>query len=153
MNHVNHPFFLALWCWIFHNVHFFLFYKEHFFVVQWITLLFNKVAIMAHYCCFKFSHWAALFNDDIILCNSILGGIFCRYDARRGFACVNAEQPGGRQCQDYKVRFTCPLAFCRVWTNSAQQLNNFQGVQSGWDNGWSQKKFLYCVVPCSPGDL
>lgn len=44
--------------------------------------------------------------------SSFLCQIFCRYDASRGFACVNAEQPGGRQCQDYKVRFTCPLAFC-----------------------------------------
>lgn len=44
--------------------------------------------------------------------------IFSRYDASRGFACVNAEQPGGNRCQDYKVRFTCPLAFCSVWTGT-----------------------------------
>lgn len=37
-----------------------------------------------------------------------------RYDATRGFACVNAEQPGGARCHDYKVRFTCPLDFCSV---------------------------------------
>uniref|UniRef100_A0A8D3BGI9 Si:dkey-205h13.2 n=1 Tax=Scophthalmus maximus TaxID=52904 RepID=A0A8D3BGI9_SCOMX len=35
------------------------------------------------------------------------------YDATSGFACVNAEQPGGRRCHDYKVRFTCPLDFCK----------------------------------------
>uniref|UniRef100_A0A3B5B4D1 Si:dkey-205h13.2 n=1 Tax=Stegastes partitus TaxID=144197 RepID=A0A3B5B4D1_9TELE len=41
--------------------------------------------------------------------------IFCRYDATSGFACVNAEQPGGNHCQDYKVRFTCPLTFCSAY--------------------------------------
>ncbi|XP_076132302.1 uncharacterized protein LOC143114527 [Alosa pseudoharengus] len=39
------------------------------------------------------------------------GDTFQVYDATHGFACVNAEQ-GGRRCQDYKVRFTCPLDFC-----------------------------------------
>ncbi|XP_041800879.1 uncharacterized protein si:dkey-205h13.2 [Chelmon rostratus] len=42
------------------------------------------------------------------------GDVFQVYDASRGFACVNAEQPGGNLCQDYKVRFTCPVAFCSV---------------------------------------
>ncbi|XP_044207409.1 cartilage intermediate layer protein 2 [Thunnus albacares] len=42
------------------------------------------------------------------------GDIFQVYDATHGFACVTAEQPGGKRCQDYKVRFTCPLAFCSV---------------------------------------
>ncbi|KAM8754214.1 mucin-5B [Acanthopagrus schlegelii] len=42
------------------------------------------------------------------------GDVFQVYDAARGFSCVNAEQPGGNRCQDYKVRFTCPLAFCSV---------------------------------------
>ncbi|XP_023271435.1 uncharacterized protein LOC111661954 [Seriola lalandi dorsalis] len=40
------------------------------------------------------------------------GEIFQAYDAAHGFACVNDEQPGGKLCQDYKVRFTCPLTFC-----------------------------------------
>ncbi|KAM6976792.1 uncharacterized protein FYW47_001612 [Aplochiton taeniatus] len=40
------------------------------------------------------------------------GDVLQVYDATHGFACVNAEQPGGRRCHDYKVRFTCPLAFC-----------------------------------------
>lgn len=35
----------------------------------------------------------------------------CRYDPTQGFACVNAQQI--RRCQDYKVRFTCPMRFCR----------------------------------------
>uniref|UniRef100_A0A667Z8R1 WxxW domain-containing protein n=1 Tax=Myripristis murdjan TaxID=586833 RepID=A0A667Z8R1_9TELE len=26
----------------------------------------------------------------------------------------NPHTPGGRRCQDYKVRFTCPLSFCLV---------------------------------------
>ncbi|XP_033485700.1 mucin-5AC [Epinephelus lanceolatus] len=42
------------------------------------------------------------------------GDVFQVYDAARGFACVNAEQPGGRRCQDYKIRLTCPLDFCSV---------------------------------------
>uniref|UniRef100_A0A667YNE2 WxxW domain-containing protein n=1 Tax=Myripristis murdjan TaxID=586833 RepID=A0A667YNE2_9TELE len=37
---------------------------------------------------------------------------FLIYDATYGFACVNADQ-GGRSCEDYKVRFTCPAAFCQ----------------------------------------
>lgn len=40
------------------------------------------------------------------------GDVLQVYDATRGFSCVNAEQPGGKLCQDYKVRYTCPLDFC-----------------------------------------
>ncbi|XP_042607405.1 uncharacterized protein LOC109055246 isoform X2 [Cyprinus carpio] len=36
---------------------------------------------------------------------------FLVYDPTQGFACVNAQQI--RRCQDYKVRFTCPMRFCR----------------------------------------
>uniref|UniRef100_A0A672GTL8 WxxW domain-containing protein n=1 Tax=Salarias fasciatus TaxID=181472 RepID=A0A672GTL8_SALFA len=46
------------------------------------------------------------------------------YDATYGFACVNADQQKGN-CQDYRVRFTCPPEFCQVtdqcrtkWMNS-----------------------------------
>ncbi|XP_019129399.2 uncharacterized protein LOC104928634 [Larimichthys crocea] len=42
------------------------------------------------------------------------GEVFQVYDASRGFFCMNAEQPGGIRCQDYKIRFTCPLDFCSV---------------------------------------
>ncbi|KAK5864265.1 hypothetical protein PBY51_001219 [Eleginops maclovinus] len=42
------------------------------------------------------------------------GDVFQIYDASRGFTCVNAEQPGGRRCQDYRVRLTCPQVFCSV---------------------------------------
>ncbi|XP_051281007.1 uncharacterized protein si:dkey-205h13.2 isoform X2 [Dicentrarchus labrax] len=42
------------------------------------------------------------------------GDVFQVYDATRGFSCVNAEQPGGKHCEDYKIRFTCPLDFCSV---------------------------------------
>ncbi|KAL1250060.1 hypothetical protein QQF64_021065 [Cirrhinus molitorella] len=36
------------------------------------------------------------------------GNIFAVYDPLQGFACVNGA------CQDYKVRFTCPLSFCQT---------------------------------------
>uniref|UniRef100_A0A8C1G585 WxxW domain-containing protein n=1 Tax=Cyprinus carpio TaxID=7962 RepID=A0A8C1G585_CYPCA len=36
---------------------------------------------------------------------------FLVYDPTQGFACVNAQQI--RRCQDYKVRFTCPMRFCQ----------------------------------------
>ncbi|KAJ8258091.1 hypothetical protein GJAV_G00193070 [Gymnothorax javanicus] len=39
------------------------------------------------------------------------GEFFRRYDATKGFACVNADQRS-RKCQDYRVRFTCPAEFC-----------------------------------------
>nr|XP_015192309.1 PREDICTED: uncharacterized protein LOC107075500 [Lepisosteus oculatus] len=38
--------------------------------------------------------------------------VFQVYDATYGFACVNAEQPPNKPCEDYKVRFTCPPQFC-----------------------------------------
>ncbi|XP_037134958.1 transmembrane protein 269 isoform X1 [Syngnathus acus] len=40
------------------------------------------------------------------------GDVFQMYDATQGFACVNDDQPGEKQCEDYKVRFTCPPDFC-----------------------------------------
>ncbi|XP_035014454.1 uncharacterized protein si:dkey-205h13.2 isoform X2 [Hippoglossus stenolepis] len=40
------------------------------------------------------------------------GDVLQEYDATRGFSCVNAEQPDGKRCQDYKVRLTCPMNFC-----------------------------------------
>uniref|UniRef100_A0A4W6FME7 WxxW domain-containing protein n=1 Tax=Lates calcarifer TaxID=8187 RepID=A0A4W6FME7_LATCA len=40
---------------------------------------------------------------------SVVGLTMTQYDATQGFACVNT---GGKRCQDYKVRFTCPLTFC-----------------------------------------
>ncbi|XP_056305264.1 uncharacterized protein si:dkey-205h13.2 [Danio aesculapii] len=39
------------------------------------------------------------------------GNNFQEYDPKLGFSCVNAQQNGG--CQDYKVRFTCPVIFCQ----------------------------------------
>ncbi|XP_051914489.1 uncharacterized protein LOC127596255 [Hippocampus zosterae] len=39
------------------------------------------------------------------------GDVLQTYDATHGFACVNDEQPE-KQCEDYKVRFTCPPDFC-----------------------------------------
>ncbi|KAF4096637.1 hypothetical protein G5714_022606 [Onychostoma macrolepis] len=39
------------------------------------------------------------------------GNNFQIYDPTQGFACMNALQNGG--CQDYKVRFTCPMSLCQ----------------------------------------
>ncbi|KAJ8369770.1 hypothetical protein SKAU_G00097980 [Synaphobranchus kaupii] len=39
------------------------------------------------------------------------GDTFLVYDATHGLACINTQQHGGL-CQDYRVRFTCPLQFC-----------------------------------------
>lgn len=60
-------------------------------------------------------HWTSCVK---LLTCSLRVKHFCRYDAADGFACVNEEQPGGRRCQDYKVRFTCPLTFCTEWITS-----------------------------------
>ncbi|XP_069467042.1 mucin-5AC-like [Ambystoma mexicanum] len=40
------------------------------------------------------------------------GNIFGVYDATFGFACINKNQRAGTSCQDYMVRFTCPIEFC-----------------------------------------
>ncbi|KAM9811531.1 uncharacterized protein ACBT44_011065 [Syngnathus typhle] len=40
-------------------------------------------------------------------------------DTHIGFICRNADQPHNWPCQDYKVRFLCPLEFCKpaeCWT-------------------------------------
>nr|XP_049581801.1 uncharacterized protein LOC125972244 isoform X2 [Syngnathus scovelli] len=40
-------------------------------------------------------------------------------DTHTGFICSNADQPYNWPCQDYKVRFLCPLEFCKpaeCWT-------------------------------------
>ena len=29
-------------------------------------------------------------------------------DPRKGLACINSQQPGGKRCADYRVRFLCP---------------------------------------------
>ncbi|XP_077396782.1 uncharacterized protein LOC144033004 isoform X2 [Festucalex cinctus] len=40
-------------------------------------------------------------------------------DPRTGFVCRSQDQPNNGQCSDYKVRFLCPLKFCKAkdcWT-------------------------------------
>ncbi|XP_077396778.1 mucin-5AC-like isoform X2 [Festucalex cinctus] len=40
-------------------------------------------------------------------------------DVHTGFVCRNQDQPNNGQCSDYKVRFLCPLQFCKAkecWT-------------------------------------
>ncbi|MCJ8745356.1 hypothetical protein PDJAM_G00129450 [Pangasius djambal] len=43
---------------------------------------------------------------------STTGQVFAYYDTVNGFACVNAQQPKGKRCLDYRVRFVCP---CPKW--------------------------------------
>uniref|UniRef100_A0A672SVM1 Si:dkey-205h13.2 n=1 Tax=Sinocyclocheilus grahami TaxID=75366 RepID=A0A672SVM1_SINGR len=45
---------------------------------------------------------------------------FLVYDPTQGFACVNVQQI--RRCQDYKVRFPCPMRFCCCITKWFDQL-------------------------------
>ncbi|XP_070399615.1 cartilage intermediate layer protein 2-like [Nothobranchius furzeri] len=39
------------------------------------------------------------------------GQNFYAYNTFLGFICLNADQPFGEQCSDYKVRFRCPCFF------------------------------------------
>lgn len=41
---------------------------------------------------------------------SVLTGDVLGYDCepRKGLACVNSQQPAGKTCEDYRVRFLCP---------------------------------------------
>ncbi|XP_055515432.1 uncharacterized protein LOC129711657 [Leucoraja erinacea] len=43
------------------------------------------------------------------------GDIVSNCNVFSGFACVNAEQTDG-QCEDYRIRFTCPESFCNCRT-------------------------------------
>lgn len=154
--------FLALWCWIFYEnilfvFIFFSFIKSRFFVVQWITLLFNKVAVRAHYRSFKFSHWAALFNDDIMLCNSFLGG---RYFADMMLVVVlpvwtpSSPVEGSAKTTRSASHARWLSVQCELSVqNSSTAFKGFTGgVQGAFnlrDNGWSQKKcilILCCAV-------
>ncbi|XP_074472131.1 uncharacterized protein LOC141756361 isoform X2 [Sebastes fasciatus] len=42
------------------------------------------------------------------------GNVILKNDATTGFVCRNQDQPGNKRCSDYKVRFRCPAAFCKV---------------------------------------
>ncbi|KAJ8372067.1 hypothetical protein AAFF_G00294810 [Aldrovandia affinis] len=55
------------------------------------------------------------------------GDTFLIYDATNGFACLNTAQRG-RMCQDYKVRFTCPLEFCAQKPNPVHTVLNVAGL-------------------------
>nr|XP_054603968.1 cartilage intermediate layer protein 2-like [Nothobranchius furzeri] len=39
------------------------------------------------------------------------GQYFNAYNTYLGFICLNADQPFGKKCRDYKVRFRCPCRF------------------------------------------
>ncbi|CAL1616633.1 unnamed protein product [Knipowitschia caucasica] len=46
------------------------------------------------------------------------GNVIAKYNPMSGFVCLNKDQKGCK-CHDYKVRFMCPLEFCRqkvCWT-------------------------------------
>ncbi|XP_056150122.1 cartilage intermediate layer protein 1 [Lampris incognitus] len=40
------------------------------------------------------------------------GDVIAVADANRGFICRNAHQRHKRRCDDYRVRFRCPISFC-----------------------------------------
>lgn len=47
--------------------------------------------------------------------------MFCRYSASEGLLCLNSEQKW-RQCDDYKVKFTCTGQFCSgAWRHKMTQ--------------------------------
>ncbi|XP_061538148.1 mucin-5AC [Phycodurus eques] len=53
------------------------------------------------------------------------GDVIAVVDATTGFICKNADQKSG-YCSDYKVRFICPIAFCKeheCWTQWFDQDN------------------------------
>lgn len=54
--------------------------------------------------------------------------MFCSYSASEGLLCLNSEQKW-RQCEDYKVMFTCTGQFCSgMWHNKKlYNLHLFQG--------------------------
>ncbi|KAG7508924.1 hypothetical protein JOB18_029127 [Solea senegalensis] len=45
--------------------------------------------------------------------------VIFKEDTTEGFVCRNEDQPPGKMCQDYRVRFRCPPIFCQkeCWTN------------------------------------
>ncbi|XP_037605933.1 uncharacterized protein LOC119476605 [Sebastes umbrosus] len=51
------------------------------------------------------------------LCAHMTGDVFFKKDTKVGFICRNKDQTKFRRCQDYRVRFRCPVAFCQgCWT-------------------------------------
>ncbi|XP_061684425.1 mucin-5AC-like isoform X2 [Syngnathoides biaculeatus] len=50
---------------------------------------------------------------------SSTGDVIHVTNVHRGFVCRNRDQPGNSRCEDYKVRFLCPVEFCNpkeCWT-------------------------------------
>ncbi|XP_068199459.1 uncharacterized protein [Antennarius striatus] len=47
------------------------------------------------------------------------GDVIHRSDTIKGFICLNSQQPNGKMCNDYKVRFMCEPPYCakECWTN------------------------------------
>lgn len=40
-------------------------------------------------------------------------GEVVHFSPKKGFRCVNKEQPHGKTCSNYHIRFLCPLGECR----------------------------------------
>ncbi|TNN44909.1 Cartilage intermediate layer protein 2 [Liparis tanakae] len=48
------------------------------------------------------------------------GDVIHKRDPIKGFVCRNKDQPEGKTCSDYRVRFSCPSEFCAThvcWTD------------------------------------
>lgn len=50
----------------------------------------------------------------------------------RGFWCLNREQPRGRRCSNYHVRFRCPLGEGGAWAGLGEPGPGCRWVGSGW---------------------
>ncbi|XP_068591948.1 cartilage intermediate layer protein 2-like [Cebidichthys violaceus] len=62
------------------------------------------------------------------------GDVIFTSDTTTGFVCRNADQ-SGRNCNDYRVRFTCPITFCdrRVCWTKWYDRDNPSGT-GDWEN-------------------
>lgn len=74
--------------------------------------------------------------------------VFYSYSASEGLLCLNSEQEQ-RQCEDYKVKFTCTGHFCsgkryNVYTESSSFISNICSLQNDFFS--SHKPKLTCNV-------
>ncbi|KAK7882739.1 hypothetical protein WMY93_028913 [Mugilogobius chulae] len=57
------------------------------------------------------------------------GNIIASVSPLNGFVCVNTDQPHGKKCVDYRVRFYCPALFCKGQRSHQEQ---YPGCWTGW---------------------
>lgn len=75
------------------------------------------------------------------------GDVFELFDVRRGLVCVGKHQPSQR-CQDYRVRFFCPIG------SVSEQRFLQQNLQDGYDEGLLDWTPWFSVDdPSSYGDI